>query len=361
MNSNPALEIPVLGNPSSPKPAARPRTRDKCSPHSPCDRGRRYSRFERPSRPPRPSRAASADSPRGGSPLSATEERELAERIKRGDTIAHKQLILANLRLVVSIVRRYRSSKLSFDDLVQEGNLGLIRASQDFDPSLHDTRFSTYAELWIRAFVHRALIANDSLVRVPEHIFLLRKRYRRAISALGGPDQNAAARTEPSSIEQLAQEMGVSARQLEPARQIRIECETRGGTDEDGEAMAITEVMVDCHRPDEEAANHEERLLLEAALKRLNPVEAWVIRERYGLSTLIPGEDDWAAPNPSGEAECTWGAQPDEPGTNRTYFHRTYPELERDCGLSRHRIHQVERIALDNLRDVLGPWLFRSV
>ena len=303
----------------------------------------------------------SVDTSQERSLLSANEERELAERIKRGDKTARKQLILANLRLVVSIVRRYRSNKLSFDDLVQEGNLGLIRASQDFDPSVHGTRFSTYAEIWINNFVHRALVANDSLIRVPEHIFRLRKRYRRAIATLGSLDRHVDAETEPSSIEQLAHEMRVSVCHFEPRHLVRIECETREGKDEDGEAVAITEVMVDSHRPDEEAADHEERLLLEAALKRLNPVEAWVIRERYGLSTLIPGEDDWTTPKPSSEAECTRCPQPDEPATSRTYFHRTYPELERDCGLSRHRIYQVERIALDKLRDVLGPWLFQLV
>ena len=202
--------------------------------------------------------------------------------------------------LVVSIVRRYRSSKLSFDDLVQEGNLGLIRACQDFDPTVRDTRFSTYAELWIRAYVHRALVANESLIRIPDHIFALRKRYRRAIAALRGQDRNVDARTEPSSIEQLAQEMGVSPRQLKSSRLVRIDCESRDGIAANGEAGAIAEAMVDWHRPDEEAADHEDRLLLEAALKRLNPVEAWIIRERYGLSTLIPGEDDWAAPESVG-------------------------------------------------------------
>ena len=308
-----------------------------------------------------PSRDSRADSERSRNPLSADEERELADRIKRGDTTAQKQLVLANLRLVVSIVRRYRSSKLSFDDLVQEGNLGLIRASQDFDPTVRDTRFSTYAELWIKAFVHRALIANDSLIRVPEHVFLLRKRYRIAIAALGGPDRNADARAEPPNIEQLAQEMGVSARLLKPSRLVRIECESLSVTNEDSDAMTVTETIVDDHRPDEEAARHEERLLLEAALKRLNPVEAWVIRERYGLSALIPGEDDWAASNPSGEEGRTRSSQSQEPGTSPTYFHRSYPELERECGLSRHRIHQVERTALNKLRDLLGPWLVLPV
>ena len=111
--------------------------------------------------------------------LSADEERELADRIKGGDQAARRQLILANLRVVVEIARGFRSSKVPLDDLIQEGNLGLIRASEDFDPSVHGCRFYTYAEVWIRAFIHRALIANDSLIRVPQHVFLQRKQYRR--------------------------------------------------------------------------------------------------------------------------------------------------------------------------------------
>jgi RNA polymerase sigma factor (sigma-70 family) len=292
--------------------------------------------------------------------LSADEERELADRIKRGDIAARKQLILANLRLVISIVGRYRSRKLSFDDLVQEGNLGLIRASQDFDPSVHATRFSTYAEIWVNAYVYRALIANDSLIRVPEHVFELRKRYRRAVTDLAGQNRDADAWTEAATVEELAREMGVSSHQLEPSRPVPIDRGPRAGTDDGGETAVVLEAMADGRRPDEEAANHEERLLLEAALKRLNPVEAWIIRERYGLSTLIPGEAEWATPRPPKQAGRSDAARPDPSGTGRTYFHRTYPELESDCGLSRHRIHQVEQIALGKLRAMLVPWLFHD-
>src|SRR6185312_4866574 len=110
-------------------------------------------------------------SPKRWAPLlSADEEHELAERIKGGDQTARKRLILANLRLVVEIARRFRSRKLSLEDMIQEGNLGLIRASEDFDPTIHAYRFASYAEIWIRSYVHKALIANDSLVRVPEHV-----------------------------------------------------------------------------------------------------------------------------------------------------------------------------------------------
>ncbi len=180
MNSNHTVVTPPLGEPST---SERTTILENDNGHirSPNDRGRLRGHSQLSRRSSNASWDASADSARDPSLLSATEERVLAERIKRGDTAARKQLILANLRLVISIARKYKSSNLSFDDLVQEGNLGLIRASQDFDPSIRDSRFSTYAKLWIKAFVHRALITNDSLIRVPEHLFELRKRYCQAI------------------------------------------------------------------------------------------------------------------------------------------------------------------------------------
>lgn len=289
----------------------------------------------------------------------------MAERIKQGDVSARKQLILANLRLVISVVRRYRSSNLSFDDLVQEGNLGLIRASQDFDPSVRDSRFSTYAKLWIKAFVHRALVANDSLIRVPERIFLLRKRYRRAIDALGGPDRIEGLGREHPDLEQVAREIGITVRQLKPSKLTPIGRATGGIGDEEADTPAITDSMIDRRQPEDDAARYEERLLLETALQRLNPVEAWVLKERFGLSHLILMEENGLCENPRA-ARCPNSRRPPvgpplpiESG--RTYFHRTYLELEQDCGLSVHRIHQVERIALEKLRRALGPRLLRVV
>jgi RNA polymerase sigma factor (sigma-70 family) len=267
---------------------------------------------------------------------------------------------------VFSIARRYSSSKLSLDDLVQEGNLGLIRASQDFDPSVHNTRFSTYAELWIKAFVHRALIANDSLIRIPEHLFLLRKRYRRAIEALGSPAMTGfgAGANEWPSIEQVAKEMGISPRKLKPSRLAAIKRDPRPKVGMDGELVEIGEAMDDCRGPEEEAVDHEDRVLLVTALRRLNPVEAWVIRERYGLHALIPDENDWADPRPRGAGQIASDRAPalpaHRPSWSRAGFHRTYAELGRDCGLSSHRIRQVERVALEKLRGILSPWLAQA-
>jgi RNA polymerase sigma factor (sigma-70 family) len=289
--------------------------------------------------------------------LSADEERELAERIKGGDKAARRQLILANLRLVVMIARKFKTDKLPLDDLVQEGNLGLMRASEDFDPSVHGCRFASYAEIWIKAFIHRALVANDSLIRVPQHVFLLRKRYRRLMSTLVGPgtDGDGAAGARAPSIEEIARMIGVSARRLEPTVLGECERDTANLGDEGGEVVPLTEAIVDHHLPDQEVADCEQRVLLEVALRRLNPVEAWVIRERYGLCMLIPDARNWSNPDPPADQDDPDDSPEGHPPVRRTYFHRTYPELERDCGLSRHRIRQVEQAALEKLGEVLRP------
>jgi RNA polymerase primary sigma factor len=299
--------------------------------------------------------------------ISGEEERELAERIKGGDQAARRRLILANLRLVAGIAQRYKPSKLSLDDLVQEGNLGLIRASEDFDPSVHGCSFYTYAAIWIKAFIHRALVANDSLIRFPLHVIRRRKRYRQVMGMPGdaGMGGDGSADTETPSVEEIARRIGVSPRQLKATRLAAGGLDSPHTADEQDDVIPLTEVVAEGRLPDEEVADHEQRLLLEVALRRLNPVEAWVIRERYGLCILIPDEMCW--PHREPRADC--GDDPEDrsdPGTGpsddrRAYFHRTYKDLTRDCGLSLHRIRQVEEAALEKLRDVLRPCLVQAV
>src|SRR5208282_4351525 len=108
----------------------------------------------------------------------------LAERIKAGDQLAQQELVLAHRKLVFRIVRDYKTSGLSEDDLIQEGSVGLIRAAQNFNPSTHAIRFSSYATFWIRAFIQRAVGNNSSLVRLPEYTRLMRERYLRAVREL---------------------------------------------------------------------------------------------------------------------------------------------------------------------------------
>src|SRR5271165_4058741 len=101
--------------------------------------------------------------------LSAAEERELAEAIARGDHDARGRMIEANLRLVVKIARDYLGRGMLIDDLIGEGNLGLIRAAEGFDPGF-GTRFSTYAGYWVRQAIRDALINRTATIRLPAHM-----------------------------------------------------------------------------------------------------------------------------------------------------------------------------------------------
>src|SRR5262249_6436499 len=116
--------------------------------------------------------------------LSAAEECALAEAIARGDRDARARMIRANLRLVVKIARDYVGRGLSMDDLVGEGNLGLIRASEAYDPRF-GTRFSTYAAHWIKQAIRHALTNTAATIRLPAHMVGLLSKWRKAERALG--------------------------------------------------------------------------------------------------------------------------------------------------------------------------------
>src|SRR5919206_4241213 len=101
--------------------------------------------------------------------LTADQEKQLAYRIETGDSEARDQMVRANLRLVVNIARSYTGKGLSLQDLIEEGNLGLLRAVEGFDPS-RNTRFSTYASYWIKQSIGRGLAATGRAVRLPERL-----------------------------------------------------------------------------------------------------------------------------------------------------------------------------------------------
>ena len=115
--------------------------------------------------------------------LTAAEECELAEAIARGDRDARTRMIEANLRLVVKIARDYVGRGIALDDLIGEGNLGLIRAAEEFDPRF-GTRFSTYASYWIKQAIRHALINTTSTIRLPAHMVGLLTKWRRAERSL---------------------------------------------------------------------------------------------------------------------------------------------------------------------------------
>src|SRR3954451_8858657 len=116
--------------------------------------------------------------------LSSEEERELAERVAMGDHHARDHMVKANLRLVVNIARGYLGKGLSLEDLIEEGNLGLMRAVEGFD-GMMDTRFSTYASYWIKQSIRRAVMNNGKPIRLPAYMVSLLAKWKRVTNGLG--------------------------------------------------------------------------------------------------------------------------------------------------------------------------------
>ena len=209
--------------------------------------------------------------------LTAAEEIELAQRIERGDLVAKEQLITSNLRLVVSIARRYPRTDLALLDLIQEGTLGLIRAAEKFDWR-KGFRFSTYATLWIRQAIGRALSHHSRTIRLPAQVI---ERERR----LAGVHTELAARLgrEPT-IEELADAAGVpltDALAIEQASRVVTSLDRPIG-DEDG----ITHLeRVAGAEPDvgEEVAISLEQQAVRAAVEGLADPDRQVIKRRFGF------------------------------------------------------------------------------
>src|SRR4026208_250064 len=127
----------------------------------------------------------------------APDEQQLATAIGNGDSRARDRMVRANLRLVVNIARGYTGKGLSLQDLIEEGNLGLLRAVEGFDPSMN-TRFSTYASYWIKQSIKRALVNPAKTIRIPAYMVELLAKWRRASAKLqearGPPAAEAGAR-----------------------------------------------------------------------------------------------------------------------------------------------------------------------
>src|SRR5215472_8567821 len=115
--------------------------------------------------------------------LSAHEERALAERVATGDPLAREHMVKANLRLVVNIARGYLGKGLCLEDLIEEGNLGLMRAVEGYD-GLMETRFSTYASYWIKQSIRRAVMNNGKPIRLPAYMVSLLSKWKRAQTVL---------------------------------------------------------------------------------------------------------------------------------------------------------------------------------
>lgn len=245
--------------------------------------------------------------------LTAIEEVTLARKVRDGDIEAKKQLMTANLRLVVSIAKKYIGRGLSFLDLIQEGNLGLVRAVDKFDPE-RGFKFSTYATWWIRQAITRAIADQARTIRIPVHMVETINKFthtqRRLVQELG---------REPLP-EEIAAEVGMDLKKVKHIMKISqdiVSLDAPVGSEEDSNLGDFIE-DVNSVSPDEATNRQVLKENIHDILQYLTPREKKIIKMRYGLGDGVG---------------------------------HTLEQVGREFGVTRERIRQIEAKVLQKLRE----------
>ena len=247
--------------------------------------------------------------------LTVAEECDLAERIKMGDEEARSHLIRANLRLVVKIARDYSGYGVSLNDLISEGNIGLMQAVERFDPE-KGGKFSTYGAWWIKQSVKRALANQSKTIRLPVHMVDKIARMRRIASMLA-----EALGREPSDDE-IAAELGLPRQQIAMLKQAAQRQTSLDAPVGEGEVKLQGDIVTDESAPDPLEALTDKNLREQIGdlLHVLNERERKIIDDRFGLNGLKP---------------------------------MLLEDVGREFGVSRERIRQLQNVALAKMRKAL--------
>lgn len=254
--------------------------------------------------------------------LTAEEERELIDRIGRGDMSARDRLVESNLRLVVSIAKKYQNNGLTLMDLIQEANIGLLIAVEKFEPE-RGYRFSTYASWWIKQTISRALDNKSKMIRLPAYVVEgvnKMKNVERALTITLG--------REPT-LEEVAKEMGLDEAKVKKLRDSSKEISSLDVAVGDDDEATMGELIADTSSltPEESMENQTKTEVLDTILGTLEGREGDVIKYRYGL---MDGEP------------------------------RTLEEVGQIFGLTKERIRQIEAKALRKLRNPFRAKLLRE-
>ncbi|QJW97318.1 sigma-70 family RNA polymerase sigma factor [Frigoriglobus tundricola] len=248
--------------------------------------------------------------------LTADQEKSLARAIGAGDTEARDQMVRANLRLVVNIARGYTGKGLALQDLIEEGNLGLLRAVEGFDPTMN-TRFSTYASYWIKQSIKRALVNTAKTIRIPAYMVELLAKWRRATNKLS--DELG----RPPTHEEVAKLLGLPKKKLAIIKKAIRVYNAAPQSDQTEAGWSIEEMLMDSRAktPDTEMVETDDLKHVLILLEKMDKREATVLKMRFGLNDEEP---------------------------------KTLKEIGECLGLTRERVRQIESEALAKLGEDLN-------